>query len=110
GRTVGDLGRDSRGNLPPLTQRLEFGHLLQRGVPARTLVGAHPVDRRDLPLEPALVDGADGPHVTLVRELLELLALDSPLLAHQLRAAELGDLLLAVPVPPALPVGEGQAL
>ena len=52
--------------------------------------------RRDLPLEPALVDGADGAPVALQRELLHVVAADAPLLGDHLGAAELGHLLIAV--------------
>src|SRR5262249_44010770 len=68
----------------------------------RTFVRGDAPDRRDLPVEPALVDGPDRARVALQRVLLKLGSLDAPLLAHQLRAAELRDLLVSVPVLPAL--------
>src|SRR3974377_241642 len=53
GGAVGDLGRGRRRDLPALAQRRQRGHLLQRGVAARALVHADPVDRGGLPLAPA---------------------------------------------------------
>ena len=98
---VGDLAGHRGGQPAALDERLEPGHLLQRRV-ARTLVGDETVDRDDLVLE---VPGADRLLRALVtgeRVLLHLLAREVPLLGDQLRAAELGDLLVAVAVQPAL--------
>ena len=69
-----------------------------------------PATGRDLAGEPALVDGADRALVALQRELFELAAAQPPLLADQLGPAELGDLLGAVPLLPALPERQRHAL
>ncbi len=95
---------------PALAQRLQLGHLLQRGVPARALIRGHPGHRGDLAREAPLVDGAAGPLVALQRELFQLAAAQPPLLADQLGPAELRDLLGAVPLLPALPEGQRHAL
>src|SRR6266496_1768373 len=106
---VGDL-RGGRGrDLPPLAQRLQRSHLLKRGVAPWALISGDARDRRDLALEPSLVDRLDRLSVARQRELLELAALDPPFFAYQLSAAKLGDLLVAVPAGPAVAPGQRHA-
>src|ERR1700689_2211257 len=111
-REVSRRGASSVGTprIPAPPQRLQLSQSLQGRFPAGSLVGRDPVDRRDLAVEPALVDRVQRPGVALQRELFELRPPQAPLLAHQLRAAELGDFLVAVPVPPALPERARHAL
>src|SRR5262249_29994146 len=91
-------------------QRRQPGHFLQRGVAPRALVHADAVHRCDLAGEVAAVDRAHRPLVAGQRELFELRPLDAPLLADELRAAELRDLLVAVALFPAGPNPQGPAL
>ena len=98
---VGDLAGHRRRQPTALDERLEPGHLLQRGV-ARALVGDEAVHRDDLVLEVAGPDRLLRALVAGQRVLLHLLAGEVPLLGDHLGAAELRDLLVAVAVQPAL--------
>ena len=68
------------------------------------------VERRDLALEAALVDGAERPPVRLEGELLHLLAGDAPLLARSSRRRGTGEIsCVAVALDPALGPRTGSA-
>src|SRR5436189_40339 len=74
--------------------------------PARALVRGYVAVGRDLGLEGAVVDGPGGALVAGQRVALHLGAADPPLGGDQVGRAELGDLLGAVPGPPAFRAGE----
>ena len=101
GGSVGDLAGQRGGDHPAVTQRLERRHLFRRGVPARALVGRDLAVRHDLGVERSRVDRAGRPPVAGQRVALHLLAADPPLGGDHVGRAELGDLLGAVPLPPA---------
>jgi NAD(P)H-dependent flavin oxidoreductase YrpB (nitropropane dioxygenase family) len=107
GGAVGDLAGQGGGDPAACAQRLEGGHLVQGGVAAGALVLGHVLIRDDLGAERAVVDRADGSLVAGQGVALHLGAADPPLVRDQVRGAELGDLLGAVPLAPALAVGEG---
>ena len=106
GGAVGDLAGQRGGDPAALAQRLEPGHLLQRGVGARALVAGYVPVGGDLGVEVAVFDGAEGPLVAGQRVALHLGAADAPLLGDQVGRAELGDLLGAVASPPAFRAAE----
>ena len=60
GSGVGDLAGDGCRQAPALHERLQLGHLLERGVAAEPLVDGGAVEREDLALEAALVGGLGG--------------------------------------------------
>ncbi len=107
GGAVGDLAGQRGGDPAAVAQRLERGHLVQRGVAARALVLADAAVGRDLGAEGAAVDRAHRPLVAGQGVAFHLRPADPPLVGDQVRGAELGDLLGAVPGVPALGVGEG---
>src|SRR5690606_26164740 len=80
-------------------------HLLQGGF-AWALVDQEVADRDDLVVEAAVLDGVAGAFVAAQGPALHVLAGDVPLLGDQLGAAELGDLVGAVAVVPALRADE----
>jgi hypothetical protein len=105
-RAVGDLAGQGGGDPAAWAQRREGGHLVQGGVAAGALVLGHVGVGHDLGVERLGVDRADGPLVAGQGVLLHLGAGDVPLVGDQVGGAELGDLLGAVPFPPALGAGE----
>jgi hypothetical protein len=105
-RAVGDLTGQRRRDQPALAQRFEPGHLLERCVPPRAFVAHYITERRYLGLKVPRIDRGDGAPVALVGEPLHLLAGDPPLRGDHVRAAELGYLLRAVTLAPALRTAE----
>ena len=101
GRPVADLTGQRCGDPSALGQRRQLRHLLQTAATTRTLVYLDACQWADLGVEPALVDGPDGPLVTLEGEDLHVLAGEVPLLGDHLGTPELGHLLGAVAIHPA---------
>src|SRR5580693_8747196 len=101
GGAVGDLAGQGGGDPAACAQWLEGSHLLQGGVAAGALVLGHVLVRDDLGAERAVVDRADRSLVAGQGVAFHLGAADPPFVRDQVRGAELGDLLGAVPFPPA---------
>ena len=105
-----DLAGHCGGHPAALAQRLKRGHLLQGCVPG-CFVHREALDRDDLVAEATAADGGQGAFVASQSPALHVLAGDVPALGDQFGAAELGDLLIAVALQPALGLcgGGGEA-
>ena len=94
---AGHTGRDTTIRL----QRLQRGHLLERGAAARRFVARQFRQRCQLRIEAATVDGRNGTFIAGQRELFHLQPRDIPALGNAFRAAELRQRLRAVTPYPA---------
>ena len=99
-RGVGDLAGQGGGDPAAVAQRLQARIRSSGCRGAGTRPPRHRRRRRSR-RRSSLVDGPTRPPVTRQRELLHLRPADAPLLGDQIGAAELGDLLAAVPRSPA---------